>query len=175
MAQRTHLNSYDEYYVIRPLCLRLPQMTGYAKKFNENVTMSFRVKNKQLLKHYNKIWEKVEKLMRMDFESKPVYGDDDKYIKAKIKIYPGSMTTNFHNKKMPKEKAPCKCLSVIMIDTANSANKNYYPQTFLEESKYVQEKIKTKNYIDEDLEKSESDSDSNGETESDIDNDDYDE
>ena len=36
--------------------------------------------------NYNKIWEKVEKLMRTDFESKPVYGDDDKYIKAKIKI-----------------------------------------------------------------------------------------
>ena len=45
--------------VIRPLCLRLPQMTGYAEKFNENVTMSFRVNNKQLLKNYNKIWEKL--------------------------------------------------------------------------------------------------------------------
>ena len=45
--------------VIRPLCLRLPQMTGYAERFNENVTMSFRVNNKQLLKNYNKIWEKL--------------------------------------------------------------------------------------------------------------------
>ena len=62
-------------------------MTGYAKKFNENVTMSFRVNNKQLLKNYNKIWENTEKLTRIDFESKPVYGDDDKYIKTKIKIY----------------------------------------------------------------------------------------
>ena len=43
--------------------------------------MSFRVNNKQLLKNYNKIWEKVGKLMRIDLESKPVYGDDDKYIK----------------------------------------------------------------------------------------------
>ena len=48
--------------------------------------MSFRVNNKQLLEKYSKIWEKVEKLMRIDFESKPVYGDDDKYIKTKIKI-----------------------------------------------------------------------------------------
>ena len=95
---------YNDNDVIRPLCLRLPQMTGYAKKFNENVTMSFRVNNKQLLKHYNKIWEKVEKLMRTDFESKPVYGDDDKYIKTKIKIYAGSMITNFHNKKCQKKK-----------------------------------------------------------------------
>ena len=60
-------------------------MTGYARKFNENVTMSFRVNNKQLLKNYNKIWEKVEKLLNIDFESKPVYDDDDKYIKTKIK------------------------------------------------------------------------------------------
>ena len=62
--------------------IRLPQMTGYARKFDENATMSFRINNKQLLKNYNKIWEKVEKLMNIDFESKPVYGDNDKYIKT---------------------------------------------------------------------------------------------
>ena len=162
---------YNDNDVIRPLCLRLPQMTGYAKKFNENATMSFRANNKQLLKNYNKIWEKVEKLLKIDFESKPVYGDDDKYIKTKIKIYAGSMITNFHNKKMPKEKAPCKCLSIIMLDSVIKANKKYYPQTFLEECKYVQEKIKTENYIDEDLE---SDSGCNDETESDIQNDECD-
>ena len=94
---------YNYNDVIRPLCVRLLQMTGYAKKFNENVTMCFRVNNKQLLKNYNKIWKKVEKLMRIDFESKPVYGDDDKYIKTKIKIYPDSMIINFHNKKMSKK------------------------------------------------------------------------
>ena len=72
--------------VIGPLFVRLPQMRGYSKTIDENVTMSFRVNNKQLLKNYNKIWEKTEKLMRINFESKPVYDGDDKYIKAKIKI-----------------------------------------------------------------------------------------
>ena len=72
---------------------------------------------------------------------------------------------------MPKEKTPYKCLSIIMIDSVIKANKKYYPQILLEECKYVQEKIKTENYIDEDLEKS----DSNDETESDIDNDENDE
>ena len=38
--------------------------------------------------------------MSIDFESKPVYGDDDKYIKAKVKIYAGSVIKNFHNKKV---------------------------------------------------------------------------
>ena len=113
--------------------------------------------------------------MRIDFESKVVYGDDDKYVKTKIKADAGSMITNFHNKKMSKEKASCKCLSIIMIDSDVNANKKYYSQTFLEECKYVQEKIKTENYIDDDLEKGESDSDSNDETESDIDSDEYDE
>ena len=110
--------------------------------------------------------------MKIDFESKPVYGDDDKYIKTKIKIYAGSIITNFHNKKMPKEKAPCKCLSIIIIDSVIRVNKKYYPQTLLEECKYMQEKIKIENYINEDLVNSESDSNSNNETQSDIDNDD---
>ena len=112
--------------------------------------------------------------MKTNFERKPVYGDNDKYIKTKIKIYTDSMITNFHNKKMPKEKTPSKCLSIIMIDSVIKANKKYYPQKLLEECKYIQEKIKIENYINEDLENSdsdsESDSDSNNETESDIDN-----
>ena len=35
-------------------------MTGYVRKFNENATMSFIVKDKQLLKNYTKIYEKIE-------------------------------------------------------------------------------------------------------------------
>ena len=155
-------------------------MTSYVTKFDKDAKMSLRVNDKQLLKNYNKIWEKIEKLMRIDFESKPVYGDDDKYIKTKIKIYAGSVITNFHNKKMPKEKVPCKCLSIIMLDSVIESDKKYYPQTFLEECKYVQEKIKFENYINEELysgynDETESDSDSNDEKESDIDNDEYDE
>ena len=146
-------------------------MTGYVRKFNENATMFFIVTNKQLLKRYTKIWETIERLMKTNFESKPVYGDDDKDIKTKIKMYAGSIITNFHNKKMPKEKAPWKCLSIIMIDSVIKANKKYYPQTLLEECKYIREKIKIENYINEDLENSESDNDSNNETESDNDND----
>ena len=68
--------------------------------------MSLRVNDEQLFKKYSKIWKKVEKLMRIDFESKPSYGYDDKYIKTKIKK--DIIITNFDNKKMPKEKVTCK-------------------------------------------------------------------
>ena len=36
---------YNDNDIVRPLCIRLPQMTGYAKKFNDNATMSFIVKD----------------------------------------------------------------------------------------------------------------------------------
>ena len=51
---------YNDNDVIRPLLVKLLQIGGYARKFNKNKTMSFRVNNKQLLKNYNKIWKKIE-------------------------------------------------------------------------------------------------------------------
>ena len=143
---------YNDNDVVRPLCIKLSQMTGYVRKFEGNTTMSFKISNKQLLKKYNQIWKRVEKLLKIEFDSEPVYGDNDKYIKTKIKIYAGSMITNFQSKKMPKEKAPCKCLSIIMLDSVIKAKKKYYPQTLLEECKYEHKKIKRENITD-DLEK----------------------
>ena len=67
-----------------------------------------------------------------------------------------------------KYQAPCKCLSIIMLDFVIEAKKKYYPQTLLEECKYEQERIKIENLTDDDLEKSEFD-------ESDSDNDESDE
>ena len=89
--------------------------------------------------------------MRIDFESKPTYGSDDKYIKTKIKAYSDIIITNFYNKKMPKEKVPFKCLSIILLDSVIESDGKYYPQTFLDECKYVHENIKFQNNIVEEL------------------------
>ena len=91
---------YNDNDNISPLRIRLPQITGYATKFNENATISFIVKDKKLLKKYSKIWETIEGLMKRTFGSKPVYGEDVKYIKTKTKTYAGNVITYFHNKKM---------------------------------------------------------------------------
>ena len=55
---------YNDNGKIRPLCIKLSQMTGYARKFSENGAMSFIVKDKKLLKKYIKTWEKSEGLIR---------------------------------------------------------------------------------------------------------------
>ena len=62
-------------------------MTSFARRFEGNTTMYFKISNKELLKKYNQIWKKVEKLLKIEFDSKPIYDDDDKYMKTKIKTY----------------------------------------------------------------------------------------
>ena len=63
--------------------------------------------------------KKNEKLMDIDFNSKPTYDDNDKYIKTKMKTYEDNITTIFYNKKgskkVPEEKIPYKCLSIIIL------------------------------------------------------------
>ena len=73
-------------------------MIGYVKCFHSTKTMSFRVTDNKLLKKYNKIWEKISNLMKTEFDSEPVYGDYNKYIKTKIKSYGDKTNTNFHDK-----------------------------------------------------------------------------
>ena len=114
-------------------------MTGSIHKFNEHknknkntITMYLNVKDKELFKNYNKIWRKIVKLMGIDFNTKPTYGDDDKYIKTKIKTY-DNITINLYNKKgskkVPEEEIPHKCLSIIILDSILYAYQNY-PQIF---------------------------------------------
>ena len=107
---------YNDNDFIRQLCIKLSPMTGYVRTFEINTAMSFNISNKQLLKKYNQIRKRVEKLLKID-------GDDDKYIKTKIIMYNGIMFTNFQCKKIPKEKAPCKCLSIIMLDSVIKTKK----------------------------------------------------
>ena len=129
--------------------------------------MSVAVEDKQLLENYKKLRKKIKRLMGIDFESKATY--DDKYINTKIKTYKDSITTNIFDeagfKEVPEEKVPYKCLSIIILDFVLYAYEKYYPQTFLEECKYMRENVKTKNYINMELE---SKSDTDSDTDSDI-------
>ena len=80
--------------------------------------------------------------MNIEFDSEPVYGDNDKYIKTKIKLHGDKVNANFQDKKLPKENASYKCLSLIILDSVIRVNKKYYPQTLLEEYKYELKRMK---------------------------------
>ena len=51
---------YNDNNVIRPLCKKLSEMTGYVRTFESNTTMSFKISDKQLLKKYNQIWKELK-------------------------------------------------------------------------------------------------------------------
>ena len=78
-------------------------MTGYVRKFEGNTTMSFKISGKELLQKYNQIWKKVKGLLNIKFNSENVDGDNNKYIKTKIKTYGDSVITNFEEKKCQKK------------------------------------------------------------------------
>ena len=60
--------------VIRPIRIFLPQMNGYVKCFDDNETIFFLADNKEYLKEYIKVWEKIRDLIVKKFDAEPVYG-----------------------------------------------------------------------------------------------------
>ena len=104
---------YNDNDVIKPLCIKLPQIIGYVRHFDHfdsNKKMSFKANYNRLLNKYTKIWERVSSLMNIKSDSEPVYGDNYKYIKTKIKSFGDKVNTNFQGNKTPKENASYKCL-----------------------------------------------------------------
>ena len=77
-------------------------MVDYVKDFVGEKMMPFRVNDKKMLKKYNKIWDTIGDLLDMKFDSYPVYGDNEKYVKAKIRMYEDRVT-NFQGKKTQKK------------------------------------------------------------------------
>ena len=78
-------------------------MIGYVKHFDSKKTMSFKINDNRLLKKYTKMWEKVSIFVNIEFDSEPVYYDNDEYIKAKINSFRDKVNTNFQGKKRPKQ------------------------------------------------------------------------
>ena len=101
-------------------------MSAYRKDFDETKCMSFLIKDDELLKKYNEIWENVKNIIKREVDSEPVY--NEKYLKAKIKSYNRKINTNVHNNKIPKEGFQFIGLSVNLIGSVFRTGKNYYPQ-----------------------------------------------
>ena len=149
--------------VIRPLCVILPQMSGYIKYFDDGgKNMSFVTYDKEIYEKYNEIWKVIRKLLKLKFTVSPIR--DDKYIIAKLKIFKNINMTTFTNNTIPEENTCYTCISAIDIDSVLKIDEKSFPQAYLEQCKYKLKKRKCSRYIDH-LEiidyDSETDSDSN--------------
>ena len=141
-------------------------MIGCGKNFeSNNKTMSFKFIDKKLLKTNTKIWEKISSLVNEEIYSEPLFGDNDKYIKIKIRSYGDKTNISCQSKKVPKENTSYKYLSLIMSDSVAKVNKKYYPQTLSEECKYEIKNNIMGNLINDHLDPSSSDNESENESE----------
>ena len=142
---------YKEGEIVKPLCIILPQMTGYIKYFeNGGKNMSFVIKDDDVLDKYNEIWDKIKETLSIKFHSMPVY--DEKYIKAKVREFNGVIKTNFLSDEVPKENEHYTCIACITIDSVMRMKKKNYPQVYLEECKYRTKKTKMTKFIKAELE-----------------------
>ena len=133
--------------VIHPLCVILPQISGYIKYFDDGgKNMSFVTDDKEVYKKYNEIWEVVRKLLKLTFFVSPVR--DDKYIIAKLKIFKNINMTTFTNNTIPEENTRYTCISEIDIDSVLKIDKKSFLQAYLEQCKYKLKKRKPSRYID---------------------------
>ena len=149
-----YLCGYLNNDVIQPLCVILPQVSGYIKYFdNGGKNMTFVTDNEKVYDKYNEIWEVIRKLLKVKFTVNPVR--DDKYLVAKLKIFNRINRTTFNNSNknnIPIERNHHICIPAIDVDSVLKIdNKRAYPQAYLEQCKYKLKKRKIVNYIDDEI------------------------
>ena len=134
--------------VIKPLCVILPQMSGYIKYFdNGGKNMSFVTDDKEVYEKYDEIWNVVKSLLKLKFTAGPIR--DDKYILAKLKIFKKKNLTTFNI--IPMEKNHYICIPAIDIDSVLKIDKKAFPQAYLEECKYKLNKRKLVSFINSEI------------------------
>ena len=102
--------------IIQPLCVILPQMSGYIKYFDDGgKKMSFVTDDKEVYEKYNEIWNVIKRLLKLKFTASPVR--DDKYISAKLKIFKKINVTKFTDNIVPIEKNYYICIPATDIDS----------------------------------------------------------
>ena len=126
---------HQEDEIVKPLCIILPQMSGYIKYFeNGSKNMSFFIKDDEVWGKLAEIWDVIKNKLSIKFHSKPIY--EQKYLKAKVREFDGVIKTNFLGNDMPKENMHYTCIACITIDSVMRMDKKNYPQVYLEECKY---------------------------------------
>ena len=118
---------YQEGEIVKPLCIILPQMSGYIKYFeNGGKNMSFLIKDDEVWDKYDKIWDVIKDKLGIKFHSEPVY--KYKYLKTKVREFDGVIKAKFLGKGMPKENIYYTCItsdSVLRINEKKSSTSLY--------------------------------------------------
>ena len=105
--------------------------------------MSFWIKDDEAWNRYDEIWYVIKDKLGMEFHSKPVY--ENKYLKAKVREFDGTIKTKFWGNDMPKENMYYTYIACITTDSVMNFGKRNHLQVYLEECKYRVKKHKCQN------------------------------
>ena len=120
---------YQEGETVKPLCIILPQMSGYIKYFeNGGKNMSFLIKDDEVWEKYEEIWNVIKNKLGIKFHSEPVY--EKKYLKAKVREFDGIIKTNYLGNGLPKENMYYTCIACITIDSVMKIGKKISSSLF---------------------------------------------
>ena len=111
-----HFIGYQKGEIVKPLCIILPQMSGYIKYFeNGGKNMSFLIENDEVWDKYDKIWDVIKNKLGINFHGEPVY--EYKYLKVKVRQFDGVIKRNFLGNDVLKENMHYTCIACITIDS----------------------------------------------------------
>ena len=138
---------YQHENTIIPLLVKTPKNVfsyGISQcDKNATYTISFNVADKgnvNWLDSYQRIWQEIESQIFETLSKEPVR--DNKYLKCKLKTWKERINTNFHGKTVPHD-TYCTATGILKIDSVYSQGKNFYPQAYLEECKYIENSTQT--------------------------------
>ena len=134
-----HFIGYLEGEIIKPLCIILPQMSGYIKYFeNDSKSVSFLIKDDEVWHKYDKIQDAIKDKLGIKFRSEPVY--KYQYLKAKVREFDNVIKTNFLCKGIPKENMYYSYIACITIDSVLRINKKKIIRKFIQKSVNIKQR-----------------------------------
>ena len=95
-----------------------------------------------------KSWNEVESLLFEKLATEPIKREG-RYVNGKLKTWKERIKTNFHGQYVPYDMY-CSATTVLKIDSVYKKGKNYHPQVYVEECKYMDAEKQQRNMLSDD-------------------------
>ena len=89
---------------------------------------------------YKLVWDRAEQQIFQRLTKDPV--NKDRYVNCKLKTWKEKITTNCHGKSVPREER-CEATAILKTESVYNQGKNFNPQAYLEECKYIENNTQT--------------------------------
>ena len=136
-----------------PLFIKTPKnifsygVSQYDK--NSAYTMSFNVsEEKEWVSQYKKIWNEFESQLLEKMATEPTKREG-RYNNGKLKTRKERIKANFYGQDVPYDMY-CSAIAVLKIDCVYKQGKNYHPQLYVEERKYIDAEKQQCNMLSDD-------------------------